>query len=102
MMSRNKIVEKQDSLVNEKIIEAQGMGTKKKQLITSILLLIVFIGLFLIIMLPFYAVTLASFKPGKDLIRYGLNLRFDLGMMNSYAAIILPGIANASTIFFFR
>lgn len=186
MMSRNKIVEKQGSLVNEKIIETQGMGTKKKQLIASILLLIVFIGLFLIIMLPFYAVTLASFKPGKDLIRYGLNLRFDLsvmsfdnfkylftgnhsywiwfrnsllltlvqvtltlfvsafvgygfaayefkgknflficvllimmvpfeilllplytlvfdlGMMNSYAAIILPGIANASTIFFFR
>ena len=70
MMSRNKIVEKQDSLVNEKIIEAQGMGTKKKQLITSILLLIVFIGLFLIIMLPFYAVTLALLK--KALLSYVL------------------------------
>jgi arabinosaccharide transport system permease protein len=46
----------------------------------SLLLILFFTVLFIIIMLPFYAVTLASFKPGEDLIRYGLNLRFDLNL----------------------
>lgn len=139
-----------------------------------------------VILLPFYAIMLASFKPGKELIRKGLNLELDfsilsfdnyiylfsgdhsyftwftnslvltvvqvvltlfisaavaygfaayefkgknflfvcvllimmvpfeilllplyvltnnLGLMNTYSAIILPGIANAATIFFFR
>jgi arabinosaccharide transport system permease protein len=48
----------------------------------SLLLILFFTLLFIIIMLPFYAVTLASFKPGEDLIRYGLNLRFDLSIMS--------------------
>lgn len=158
----------------------------KQNLIAKILLLIFFSILFIIIMIPFYAVALSSFKPGEDLIRYGLNLKLDLnvmsfknfeflftgnhdyfmwfknsmfltiaqvaltlfvsafvaygfaaynfkgrnllfvcvllimmvpfeilllplyslindlGMMNSYSAIIVPGIANAGTIFFFR
>lgn len=159
---------------------------KKKDLPLKIALCIFFSILFVLIMLPFYAVTLAAFKPGEDLIRYGLNLKFDLnvmsfdnfiflftgdhayftwfrnsllltivqvtltllvsafvaygfaayefkgknflficvllimmvpfeilllplytliydlGLMNTYSAIILPGIANAGTIFFFR
>lgn len=158
----------------------------KKETGIRILLFIFFSILCLLILIPFYAVALASFKPGEDLIRYGLNLKFDLsvmsfdnfnylftgdhayftwffnsllltvvqvaltlfisatvaygfaayefrgknflficvllimmvpfeilllplyslifniGMMNSYSAIILPGIANAATIFFFR
>jgi arabinosaccharide transport system permease protein len=159
---------------------------KVKDRTLKILLLVFFIILFALIMLPFYAITLASFKPGEDLIRYGLNLKFDLkvmnfdnfvflftgdhsyfmwfrnsmlltiaqvsitlmvsalvaygfaaydfvgknflficvllimmvpfeilllplyalifdlGMMNTYSAIIIPGVANAATIFFFR
>lgn len=166
--------------------QASNLVNKKKGIALRIFLLILFIILFIIIMLPFYAITLASFKPGEDLIRYGLNLKFDFGamsldnfkflftgdhnyftwfknsvlltvvqvtvtllisafvaygfaayefkgknllfacvlmimmvpfeilllplyklifdlkMMNSYFAIIIPGIANASTIFFFR
>ena len=166
--------------------KASNIVNKKKGIALRIFLLIFFVILFILIMLPFYAITLASFKPGEDLIRYGLNLRFDLSvmnfnnfkflfsgnhdyfiwfknsvlltvvqvtttllisafvaygfaaydfkgknvlficvllimmvpceilllplytlifdlkMMNSYSAIILPGIANASTIFFFR
>lgn len=154
--------------------------------IRQILLFAFFSVLCLLILVPFYAVTIASFKPGEDLIRYGLNLRFDLsamsfdnfvflftgehayftwffnsllltvvqvvvtllvsatvaygfsayefrgktllficvllimmvpfeilllplytltfnmGLMNSYSAIILPGVASAATIFFFR
>ncbi len=162
------------------------LGETKKNMVAKVLLLIFFTGLFVVIMLPFYAVALSSFKPGEDLIRYGLNLKFDLnvmsfdnfrflftgdhdyftwfrnsmlltivqvsltlfisafvsygfaaydfkgknilficvllimmvpfeilllplyslindlGMMNSYSAIIVPGVANAGTIFFFR
>ncbi len=54
----------------------------KNRIVAKLVLLIFFILLFSVIMLPFYAVTLASFKPGEDLIRYGLNLKFDLNVMN--------------------
>lgn len=160
--------------------------TISKKTMTRIMLLLFFGILFVLIILPFYAITLASFKPGADIIKYGLNLDFnpdtmslnnfkylftgdhsywmwfknslflvitqvvltllvsafvaygfaayefkgknflficvllimmvpfeillmplyvlvnDLGMYNSFSAIIVPGIANASTIFFFR
>lgn len=156
-------------------------GTVQKMILFAF-----FSVLCLLILVPFYAVAIASFKPGEDLIRYGLNLRFDLpamsfdnfvflftgehayftwffnsllltvvqvvltllvsatvaygfsayefrgktflficvllimmvpfeilllplytltydmGLMNSYSAIILPGVASAATIFFFR
>ena len=57
--------------------QASNLVNKKKGIALRIFLLILFIILFIIIMLPFYAITLASFKPGEDLIRYGLNLKFD-------------------------
>ncbi|WP_051507305.1 carbohydrate ABC transporter permease [Saccharibacillus sacchari] len=158
----------------------------KKEISLKILLFVLFTILCGIILIPFYAIALASFKPGEELIRYGLNLKFDLsvmsldnytylftgqhayftwffnsllltvvqvaltllvsatvaygfsayefkgknflficvllimmvpfeilllplytlifnlGMMNTYSAIVLPGIASAATIFFFR
>lgn len=158
----------------------------KKEIPLKILLFVLFTILCGIILIPFYAIALASFKPGEELIRYGLNLKFDLsvmsldnyaylftgqhayftwffnsllltvvqvaltllvsatvaygfsayefkgknflficvllimmvpfeilllplytlifnlGMMNTYSAIVLPGIASAATIFFFR
>lgn len=163
-----------------------GANQTKNNLIARIVIISTFIILFVIIMIPFYAVALSSFKPGESLIRYGLNLGLnfdmmsfdnfnylftgqhdyfvwfwnsmtltiiqvaftlfvsafvaygfaaydfkgknflficvllimmvpfeillvplyslinDLQMVNSYSAIILPGIANAGTIFFFR
>ncbi|PWW06520.1 carbohydrate ABC transporter membrane protein 2 (CUT1 family) [Paenibacillus cellulosilyticus] len=163
-----------------------GASQTKNNLIARIVMICFFIVLFVIIMIPFYAVALSSFKPGESLIRYGLNLSLDfkimsfdnftylftgqhdyftwfwnsmtltiiqvvltlfvsafvaygfaaydfkgknflficvllimmvpfeillvplyslindLHMVNSYSAIILPGIANAGTIFFFR
>lgn len=48
----------------------------------KIILFVFFAGLCALILIPFYAVTIASFKPGEDLIRYGLNLSFDLSVMN--------------------
>lgn len=164
----------------------QDAQVKRKELLLKISLVVIFSILCALILLPFYAIALASFKPGQELIRYGLNLSFDtsvmsfnnymylftgdhayftwffnsilltvvqvaltlfisatvaygfaayefkgknflficvllimmvpfeilllplytlihnLGMMNSYSAIILPGIASAATIFFFR
>lgn len=163
-----------------------GRSQTRSDFISRIVMICFFIILFVIIMIPFYAVALSSFKPGESLVRYGLNLRLDfeimsfdnfiflftgehdyfvwfwnsmiltivqvvltlfvsafvgygfaaydfkgknflficvllimmvpfeillvplyslindLGMVNSYSAIILPGIANAATIFFFR
>lgn len=163
-----------------------GRSQTRSDFISRIVIICLFIILFAIIMIPFYAVALSSFKPGESLVRYGLNLSLDfnimsfdnfiylftgqhdyfvwfwnsmiltivqvvltlfvsafvgygfaaypfkgknflficvllimmvpfeillvplyslindLGMVNSYSAIILPGIANAATIFFFR
>lgn len=163
-----------------------GASQMKNNLIARIVIISTFIILFVLIMVPFYAVALSSFKPGEALIRYGLNLSLnfeimsfdnfiylftgqhdyfvwfwnsmtltiiqvaltlfvsafvaygfaaydfkgknflficvllimmvpfeillvplyslinDLQMVNSYSAIILPSIANAGTIFFFR
>lgn len=163
-----------------------GKSQTRSDFISRIVIICLFIVLFVIIMIPFYAVALSSFKPGESLVRYGLNLSLDfeimsfdnfiylftghhdyfvwfwnsmiltivqvvltlfvsafvaygfaaydfkgknflficvllimmvpfeillvplyslindLGMVNSYSAIILPGIANAATIFFFR
>lgn len=163
-----------------------GRSQTRSDFISRTVIICLFIILFVLIMIPFYAVALSSFKPGESLVRYGLNLSLDfeimsfdnfiylftgqhdyfvwfwnsmiltivqvvltlfvsafvaygfaaydfkgknflficvllimmvpfeillvplyslindLGMVNSYSAIILPGIANAATIFFFR
>lgn len=68
--------------ISIKNVSIKSNNTKKTYLKIRIFLLIVFSILFVLIMLPFYAITLASFKPGEDLIRYGLNLRFDLSVMS--------------------
>ncbi len=54
----------------------------KKDAAAKIVLFLFFAVVCLLILIPFYAVTIASFKPGEDLIRYGLNLRFDLSVMS--------------------
>lgn len=54
----------------------------KRSLPVKVILFTVFAIICLLILIPFYAVTIASFKPGEDLIRYGLNLRFDLSVMS--------------------
>ncbi|WP_019007691.1 carbohydrate ABC transporter permease [Cohnella laeviribosi] len=52
---------------------------------------VLFICVLLIMMVPFEILLLPLYK-----------LTFDLGLMNTFSAIVLPGVANASTIFFFR
>lgn len=68
---------------------ASELGMKKSNLIAKISLLIFWAVLSILVLIPFYAVNLASFKPGKDLIRYGLNLKFDLSVMSFQNYIFL-------------
>ncbi len=49
---------------------------------TKVMLFLFFAVLAFLVLIPFYAIGLASFKPGEDLIRYGLNLDFDLSKMS--------------------
>lgn len=53
------------------------------------LLLVFFIVMTIITLFPFYAIALASLKSGKELLRYGLNVRWDLDIMsfNNYRYI---------------
>ncbi|MCD7887609.1 MAG: carbohydrate ABC transporter permease [Clostridiales bacterium] len=55
---------------------------KTSNLIQSILIHIVLIILALLILLPIYAIFLASFKPGGLLVQYGLNLELDFSVMS--------------------
>jgi len=167
-------------------VKMNNENSNRADMINKILLLVLFSVIFILIMIPFYAVALSSFRSGDALIRYGMNLNFnaeeltlnsfrylfkgdhdyfiwfknsmiltvvqvaltlfisafvsygfaayefkgknllftcvllimmvpfeilllplytqinDLGLMNTFSGIVLPGVANASTIFFFR
>lgn len=48
----------------------------------KILLLVLFIVLTIIVLFPFYAIVLASLKPSKELMRFGLNVKWDLAKMS--------------------
>ncbi len=58
------------------------MGTKQKFLLNRCLVLLLFLALTVLLMLPLYAIFLASFKPGQELIRYGLNLKLNFTVMS--------------------
>jgi arabinosaccharide transport system permease protein len=62
---------------------------KKKYSRATIPLLIIFIIIAAITLFPFYCITLASFKPGVELLRYGLNTKFDLSIMSFHNYIFL-------------
>jgi arabinosaccharide transport system permease protein len=62
---------------------------KKRFSRATIPLLIIFIIIAAITLFPFYCITLASFKPGVELLRYGLNTRFDLSIMSFHNYIFL-------------
>lgn len=47
-----------------------------------LVLLVFFVCLSVVVLLPFFAILLASFKPAEELIRYGLNLRLDWHLMS--------------------
>lgn len=51
------------------------MATHKSSKLLSALLLVLFILLAAFALFPFYSLLLASFKPSKELLRYGLNVK---------------------------
>lgn len=54
----------------------------KRKFLPTIGVTILFSIVALYILLPFYSIFIASFKPGQDLIRYGLNLKIDFNVMS--------------------
>ena len=59
-----------------------GEKRKKKDRLCTVLMLIFFSILAILIILPIYTIFLASFKPGGDLLQYGLNLGIDWKRMS--------------------
>ena len=54
--------------------EAIGKSQKTKNRVATVLMVIFFTILAILIILPIYAIILASFKPGNHLLQYGLHL----------------------------
>lgn len=60
----------------------QNMSGKTKKIWMKIFLLLFFTLLAIIILVPFAAMVIASFKDGKELIQYGLNLKIETEKMS--------------------
>ncbi|MDF2878932.1 MAG: arabinose transporter permease [Clostridia bacterium] len=58
------------------------MTNKPKITVSTIGLLIFFIVLAIIVLFPIFCITLAAFRPSKDLMRFGLNVEIDLAVMS--------------------
>ena len=55
---------------------------KNKNTLATIMLIVFFTILAILIIIPIYTIFLASFKPGGDLLQYGLNLGIDWSRMS--------------------
>lgn len=58
------------------------MGQAKKNILTSLALIVFFTILAILIIIPVYTIFIGSFKPGNDLLQYGLNLGIDWDAMS--------------------
>ena len=65
----------------EKPIKKKAVRNKKR-LALQVLVFALFLILSCIIIIPFYILVISSFKPGNDLIRYGINLKLELDKMS--------------------
>lgn len=54
----------------------------KRWTLSSVLLLVFFSFVSLFALIPLYSIVLASFKPAKEVLRFGLNLNIDLSVMS--------------------
>lgn len=59
-----------------------GEKRKNKDRLCTILMIVFFSILAILVILPIYTIFLASFKPGGDLLQYGLNLGIDWSRMS--------------------
>ena len=60
----------------------KNAARRKKDRFATAGMLVLFTVLAVLIILPIYAIFLASFKPGGHLLQYGLNLDLDFSVMN--------------------
>lgn len=74
----------------------------RKDVALKTVLFLFFAILCILVLIPFYAVALASFKPGGDLVRNGLNLSFDLSRMSLNNYIFLFTGSHAYFTWFFN
>ena len=65
----------------EKPIKKQ-VTRNKKRLALQVLIFVLFAILSVILLIPFYILVISSFKPGNDLIRYGINLKLEFDKMS--------------------
>ena len=65
----------------EKPIKKQ-VTRNKKRLALQVLIFVLFAILSVIILIPFYILVISSFKPGNDLIRYGIILKLEFDKMS--------------------
>lgn len=75
---------------------------KKKFSFTSVALLLLFTVLAVLTLLPFVSLVLASFRPGQELFRKGLNLNLDFSVMTlqNYKYVFSPSQNNYLIWFF--
>ena len=66
-----------------------GKSQKKKNAVATVLMIILFTILAILIILPIYAIFMASFHPGNFLLQYGLNLDPDFANMTLSNYVLL-------------
>ena len=66
-----------------------GKSQKKKNAVATVLMIIFFSILAILIVIPVYAIFVASFHPGNNLLQYGLNLNPDFANMTLSNYILL-------------
>lgn len=71
-----------------------GEKRKNKDRLCTILMIVFFSILAILVILPIYTIFLADFKPGGDLLQYGLNLGIDWSRMSldNYVLLFTGGM----------
>ncbi len=74
-----------------------GEKRKNKDRLCTILMIVFFSILAILVILPIYTIFLASFKPGGDLLQYGLNLGIDWSRMSldNYVLLFTGGAVGS-------
>jgi arabinosaccharide transport system permease protein len=67
----------------------KAYGNRERKRYTSVALVVLFSFLALLIILPIWVLFVASFKPGSDLLQYGLNFDLNFSRMNFDNYILL-------------
>ena len=80
---------------------AKQSSKNRKKLILQILIFLLFLSVSLIIIIPFYILVISSFKPGNDLMRYGINLAIEPEKMSlNNFRLLFSGTTQYFTWFF--